>query len=265
MRLIFLFLLLAEMVAAQTGEMLSKRYNEATFLATHNAYNAKINGLKFPNQDLSISDQLTCGVRAFLLDIYLQDSTIVQFHSKKWLGSAPFASTLEEIKQFMEQDSNAVITLILESYVPAEALEKALKDAQLFDKLYCKKDSLWPTLIEMVKLDQRLIIFSEKREDSLQFPGIHYAWNFMADTPYSNYRIKKLNETINRGKAENELFLLNHFVYANFLGVGSRRKARKINQLSEITRRIESVQKLYHRTPNFVAVDFFEEEMGVLR
>lgn len=265
MRLLVIFLLWTNWVAAQRGEMLTKRYNEVTFLATHNAYNAKVYGLKFPNQYLSVTNQLKGGVRAFLLDIYLQDSAIVQYHSKKWLGSVPFESTLGEIRQYLDTDSTAIITLILESYVPAEALVEALKDAHLFDRLYSKKDGVWPVLNEMVESDQRLVIFSEKRANVHHFPWMHYAWEFMADTPYRNYRIKKLNETINRGKAENELFLLNHFVYANKLGIGSRRKARKINQLSEITKRIESVQKLYHRTPNFIAIDFFSEDLGELQ
>lgn len=264
-RFLLFFLLITISASAQIVDKQSERYNEVIFLATHNSYNSKVNGLKFPNQYLSISDQLEFGVRAFMFDLYLEDSNVVEYHGKKMLGQVSFSETLDEIRQFMEKDSAAVITLILESYVSGEALEQVLKKANLFNALFCKKDSLWPTLDEMIQSGKRLVVFSEKREDSEQFPWNHYAWNYIADTPYQNYRIRKLNESVNRGKVENDLFLLNHFVYANKLGVGSRRKARKINRLPVIAERIGSVQKKYNRTPNFVAVDFFTEEMKSLK
>lgn len=264
LRLILFLVLLTSVVYGQSDANLDKRYNEVTFLTTHNAYNSKVYGLKFPNQSLSITDQLQNGVRAFMFDIYPLDSTVVQYHGKKSLGTVSFVSTLTEIQQFMLLDSTTVITLIVECYAPANMIEKDLKTAGLYAQLFCKTDSVWPTLREMIESGKRLVVLSDDKVNRENYPWNHYMWDFMVDTPYKNYRTNQLDESINRGNSDNDLFLINHFLYANILGIGSKRKARKINKLAEIKKRVDSVKEKYHRIPNFIAIDFFSEELRLL-
>ena len=93
-----------------------KKYNEVAYLTTHNAYNSKEDGFKLPNQKWNITTQLNSGVRALMIDVYDESGQLEVYHGFKILGSKPFLNILKEIKLFMDENENEVLTIILECY-----------------------------------------------------------------------------------------------------------------------------------------------------
>ena len=74
------------------------RYDEVSWLCTHNSYNASNSGFRFANHTLSIKEQLDTGVRAFMLDVHLVDKKIVLSHGSKglsFIGSTPLEAELK--------------------------------------------------------------------------------------------------------------------------------------------------------------------------
>ncbi len=72
--------------------ILNKKYNEVSFLMTHNAMNNTERGFTVPNQSHSITRQLQNGVRGLMLDTYDgSDGVALTYHgypafgNKSWL------------------------------------------------------------------------------------------------------------------------------------------------------------------------------------
>ena len=108
----------------------SIRYDQATWLCTHNAFNASEEGFRFSNQTHGIGRQLNDGVSALMLDVWDDDGEIVLRHGEMFgnaLGTQPLEQQLKEIAKFLDSHPQAIITLIFESYVPARAVEIAFE------------------------------------------------------------------------------------------------------------------------------------------
>ena len=258
---LFLLLMLnAVTTVAQSDEDLSKPYNEVTFIATHNSFNTKAGKFRFTNQRISIFDQLNGGVRGLCLDIHEHKGELLLFHAYKSLGSEPLSKGLEEIEKYLSQDTAAVVTLFLECYTSANKVEEALREANLFHFLYTENGDEWDSIDSMLRTNKRLVIFSSRNDASEDQQWYHYYNTHIADTPYSNFKIKDLSVEVNRGHPSNAIFVLNHFVYS-WVGTGSKRKAKKINTDAFIEERMKAVQLEYGRLPNFVIIDYFKPEV----
>src|SRR5579872_4852233 len=59
---------------------LTKKYNEVSFLTTHNAFASSAYGYFITSQTLSIPEQLQYGVRALMIDLWWYDNEIYMLH-----------------------------------------------------------------------------------------------------------------------------------------------------------------------------------------
>lgn len=236
----------------------NKKYNEVAYLTTHNAYNSASEGFTFPNQNLSISEQLAMGVRGFMLDVYDLKGTSTVYHAKKILGKAPFTSVLQDIKVFLDDNPNEVVTIILECYTMASEIEKDLKSIGLFNYLYAHTNTQWPTLQEMIENNTRLVLFTDRKDAALEQNWYHYIWDHAIETHFTVHNVNDFNCDFNRGDSTKELFILNHFATKSLLGTGNKRASEVANTNPFF---INRVLQCYHATqkfPNFITVDFVE-------
>jgi hypothetical protein len=231
------------------------RYNELCFLTTHNAYNSRSESFIFPNQDLGIEEQLKGGVRAFMFDVYERKGKVFQFHRFPILGKSTLQHSFQQINTFLHQNKDEIVTLIFESYISLETLGNELKEAGLDPFIYRKIGLEWSTISEMQKSNQRLIIFTDTKDIDNRFSWHHYLWDHNVETSYSVKKIKHFSLKSNRGKLENDLFILNHFIIRK-IGTGNRKKAKKVNTYSFLKNRIEDLATTHNRIPNFVCIDF---------
>ena len=237
-----------------------KRYNEVAYLTTHNAYNSKVEGFKLPNQEWNISTQLQHGVRALMLDVYEGSDELVVYHGYKMLGSKPFVEVLEEIRSFMNENTNEVITIILECYVNSNQIAADLETSGLTKYLYAKsRNEDWKTLGEMISDNTRLVVLSDKSDAQVGQEWYHYIWDVAVETHFTNHKLKHFSNEFNRGKENavtKDLVVLNHFLTKTITGVGSIRKSKKANSI--LVDRIKNFQLETGRFPNFITVDFVD-------
>ena len=234
-----------------------KTYDNTTFLCTHNSFCSKGYGFFATNQSLTVTDQLEAGVRALMLDVYLCKDDVYCYHSIPATGKILLVEVLLEVKQFLKTNRNEVVTIIFESYIDANSLENCFKIANLNEFLLVLNGEKWPLISDMIADDKRLVVFSDKAENSSNNPWCNYVWDFCIETHYNNKRIKNLGNEFNRGNKCNNLVILNHFVYGCF-GTGSKRNSKKINSENFLRWRIESFVAETGKYPNFIVVDFVE-------
>lgn len=240
----------------------SKKYNEVSYLTTHNAYNSKEDGFKLPNQQWNITTQLNSGVRALMIDVFDQSGQLEVYHAYRILGSKPFIDILKEIKVFMDNNENEVITIILECYARSDQIAADFENSGLSKFLYSKTiDEQWKTLEQMIFDNTRLVVLSDKNDAQTGQDWYHYIWDYAAETGYSNNKKEDFNCDFNRGSHnadKKDLFILNHFLSTSVTGVGSQKKSSKVNANPYFIERVRACQLETGKFPNFITVDFHD-------
>ncbi|MDA9807966.1 phosphatidylinositol-specific phospholipase C domain-containing protein [Flavobacteriales bacterium] len=239
-------------------DLCSKQYNEVAYLTTHNAFNSDQDRLLFPNQTHNIASQLNDGVRGLMIDVYNDlFGTPVVYHSIIALGYIPLSDIFNDIKIFLDNNPNEVITIILECYVTANDIEDEINQAGLSNYLYTH-NATWPTLQNMIDNDNRLVIFSDVDDASSSQDWCHYVWEYAVETHYSVGNINNFTCDFNRGDPLNDLCIFNHFVTNATLGYGLYNESNDVNANPFFINRALNCQTQTNKFPNFVTVDYYE-------
>ena len=232
-------------------DLCNKRYNEVAYLTTHNAFNSKQDRYLFPNQKTNITEQLNNGVRGLMIDVYEDNESIVVYHAYKFLGSQPLSVYLNDIKYFLDNNPNEILTIILETYTSSNAIENEISKVGLLEYLHTQDvNSLWPKLQMMIDSNKRLVILSDKNDANENQSWYHYMWDFAVENKYG-----QINCEFNRGNPENSLFIFNHFITSL---TGNKENANKVNSFKYFMNHITKCKDLKNKFPNFITVDFYE-------
>lgn len=238
-----------------------QRYDQVTWLCTHNAMNSSDDGWRFGNQTHTITKQLEEGVRALMLDIWKQDGELVLRHGPeiaRFLGFKKLSIELANIHSFLTKNPQSIVTLILESYAPAHEVAAAITKAKLASFCHYQNPSKpWPTISNMRKSGKRLVILSDRVEKVSKAPQWYMpVWDHAWET---NWQAKTKQDLLNakprRGKRSNKLFILNHFITK---GLPSISDAKVANANPFLWQRIEKTIKNFGRKPTFLVLDFYE-------
>lgn len=250
-----------------SATLCNKKYNEVVFGCTHNAYNYPTEPVNFVlnNQSQSIQQQLNDGIRALMLDVYYgdnnietDDETIWLYHGTSIVGFSPLKKELEVISNFLKNNPTEVLTIILECYVEFSHFSKAIEQSELAPFLYHPKaDGQWPSLQKMIEENQRLVILTDVQDVNADSWYI-YVWDVAFETHYSNKSRSDFNCDINRGDANNSLFIFNHFITQVSIGTGLIDSSTVINQYDYLLNRLKECQSHHNQIPNFVTVDFYD-------
>lgn len=228
------------------------------YLTTHNSFNSGNEGFLLPNQTYSISQQLNDGVRALMIDVYNYNNVPTVYHGYSYLGTAPLISNLNEIKEFLDENPNEVITIIFEAYTTATAIASVFEEAGLLPYVYTKPVyGAWPTLQQLIDSGKRLIVFSDENDAIPGLEWYHYVWHHSVETHYSVSNIDNFTCDYNRGNPNNDLFIFNHFV-TGMLGNGSLATAEQVNANPFFINRAIGCWESNQKFPNFITVDFYE-------
>lgn len=239
----------------------NKKYDEITYVTTHNAFNHGGGGsvnYTFPNQQFNLTKQMQDGVRALMLDVYDVDGQATVYHGFQFTGSEPFVNNLYEIRNFLRENPNEIITIILECYVPFNMIKDEILTAGLFSYLYTKNPNEdWSTLKEMIKTNKRLVILSDEN-DADKEDWYHYVWQYAVETPFSNNDVSDFDCSLNRGDINNDLFILNHFATTE-IGTGDLNRSRQANAAPFLLDRALQCEQEVGKRVNFLTVDFYAE------
>ncbi len=236
----------------------SRRFDEVTFAATHNAHAARDYG--YPsvnaNQISGFEQQLADGVRAFLIDVYEEGEDSSFCHGYCTLASTPHVEGLQTFKTFLEQNTREVITFIYEDHMPAARIADDFARVGLDALVYTHEPGEpWPTLSALIEANTRLIVTAENAEPPPAW--LHHVWDVAWDTPYDFQSTDQFSCQLNRGSRDNDLFLINHWL-GDALGLPSEAGALEVNAHDVLLARAQACADETGDVPNFIAVDFYE-------
>ncbi|CAL0315252.1 unnamed protein product [Lupinus luteus] len=253
-------------------------FNKYAFLTTHNSYaigsGPFLQGVRltFINQEDSITEQLTNGVRALMLDTYDYKGEVWMCHSFKgechdYTAFKPAINYLNEVQAFLSSNPSEIVTLILEDYVKTpNGLTKLFNDAGLMKYWFPvsrmpNNGGDWPLVNDMIAQNQRLVVFGSMEEKE-KSEGIAYQWNYMVENKYGNGGMVKgkcsqRKESSPLNDKTKSLVLVNHFKTIPLKAFTAKDNSEKL---------IDMLSTCYdaagNRWANFVAVNFYKRCQG---
>ena len=99
------------------------------------------------------------------------------------LGATPLPAALGQMHEFLVQNPNEVLVLVIEDYVSPQDLAAAFTASGLDGLVYRgAAGPPWPTLREMIDTRQRVLVLTESGRPGVAW--IHPAFEVMQETPY---------------------------------------------------------------------------------
>jgi hypothetical protein len=179
------------------------------------------------------------------------------------LGAVRLSSALGDLRAYMVQNPGAVVMIVNQDEgVTAQDITKAFEQAGLGDLIYRGPLGPFPTLRQMIDSDQRLIVMAENEAGGASWYRLAYA-AALQETPYRFGSAASLTDSRslaktcrpNRGPSTAPLFLLNNWI--DTTPVPRPSNAAKVNGYAALLRRAQTCQRIRHRLPNLIAVDFY--------
>jgi hypothetical protein len=179
------------------------------------------------------------------------------------IGAVSLSSALTDLRSFLVAHPGAVVVVINqdEGVSPAN-IRRAFQQAGLLDLVYRGPLGPFPTLREMIDTNQRLVMMAEN--DAGDIPWYHLAYRHaLQETPYRFRSTAALTDPSqvadscrpNRGPSSAPLFLLNNWVDTTPIPRASN--AAVVNARRALLTRSRTCERIRHRLPNLLAVDFF--------
>ena len=254
-------------------------FDRVVIPATHNSMSAQALGWLIPNQQLSIPDQLRAGIRGFLIDTYYghrqPDGVVVNdpvktpqsglylCHVLCQLGATPLVDALRAMRDQLLADPGSVLVIINEDYIAPKDFRRAVRVSGLRRFVYKRAPGpAWPTLREMIRKRQRVVVLAEHDAGRVPWYYEGYAEGILQETPFTWPVPTNLTDPAqweascrpNRGGTTGSLFLMNHWsppVAPNPV------TSAAVNAADVIEGRARTCARVRGRLPTIVAVDMF--------
>jgi hypothetical protein len=171
------------------------------------------------------------------------------------LGAYPVDSTLREIRDFLVVNPGEVVILVIEDYVLPADLHRLFDETGLLPFVYTGRTSPpWSTLREVIDANQRLIVFSEVRNQGVGW--LHPAAVTFQETPYTFHKPEDFSCRPNRGGTSGSLFMMNHWIETTPAPRPSN--AAIVNAYDFLLRRARQCERARGHMPNVIMVDFYD-------
>jgi hypothetical protein len=248
-------------------------YDEVAYATTHNAFSALDDGFDplVANHTRGMREQLAEGVRGLMLDTHYFEGGTKLCHAYcqlggQGLGQIDLAVGLGWIASFLDENPDAIVTIIFESYISEADTAAAFAASGLQRYVHEQTPGEpWPTLREMIRAGRRLVVLTD--DGSASLPWHHYVWDFAFETDFDFSLFDDPLEVLvdrllsidgcadNRGTPGADLFILNHFITAT---AGTPIAAAEVNGDPELRDRATLCGQYHGQIPNFVTVDYYE-------
>ena len=159
-------------------------YGESCVPTSHNSFASSSNGfIIWPQQHLSIKDQLQIGVRGFMLDTHADSerkAVVLKHGSSNINGIAKpitgedilFYDIFKEFTNFLEYQLSkqkcATVTVLLENYVPNSLIYRVINKEGFADKYLYKMN---PNSANLDDMCNKIVLFTSHTKDAVT--GIH--------------------------------------------------------------------------------------------
>ncbi|CAL5377383.1 unnamed protein product [Camellia sinensis] len=212
------------------------------------------------------------GVRGLMLDMYDFENDIWLCHSYggncyNYTAFQPAINVLKEIQVFLEANPSEIVTIMIEDYVASPKGLNKVFDAAGLRKFWFpvsrmpKNGENWPTVDDMVRQNQRLVVFTSKSSKEAS-EGIAYEWRYLVENQYGNGGMKAGScpnraESPSMNTKTRALVLMNYFPDAPEVT-----QACKHNSAPLISMMNTCYEAAGKRWPNFIAVDYYKRSDG---
>lgn len=286
---------------------LSRRYDQCCFLTTHNAFANTANGWIYAEQTYSLTGQLNDGVRGLMLDAAVTKCILqhgvgpdvervcgptvqapeeVYFIHEDLTRTAAallptgldalrkFSDGLKEIRLWLDNNPNEVVTIILESQVGNSSLmTTALQNGGVTDIIFWADrpnqgphgswnvaTQGWAPLQWMVSANKRLVILSQQRSGNDGLPPV---WNYAVENDYGNDGLAPGCKARRGSRPLNDktraLFIMNYFVdWSVSHAIWYPYHYSTQNDYYSLMAKVNECASFADRLPNFLAVDFYQ-------
>jgi hypothetical protein len=171
------------------------------------------------------------------------------------LGAVRLAVTLERIHEFLVQNPDEVLVMVIEDYVSPQDLASAFAESGLDGLVYRgAAGPAWPTLRAMIDARERVLVLTESGRPGV--PWIHPAFDVMQETPYRFKQPSELSCAPNRGGTGGSLFLMNNWIDTTPAPKPSN--AAIVNAYEALVARARQCRTERGRMPTLIAVDFYK-------
>jgi hypothetical protein len=180
------------------------------------------------------------------------------------LGAQPLRGWLQTLADFLVQNPDEVVLLVVEDYVTPEDLAAEFEQAGLADLAYRGSGQApWPTLRALIDSRQRLVVMTESGR-----PGVSWllpAFDVMQETPYRFRNPAEMNCAPNRGGTRGSLFQVNNWIETAPAPKPSN--AAIVNAHDALLARVRQCEQDRGLRPTIIAVDFYRtgDVVGVVR
>jgi hypothetical protein len=221
-----------------SSKLCSRPFNKVVLPATHNSMSAQSLGYQIPNQPVGIPDQLSDGVRGFLIDTHYgrrqadgsvavdDDGKVTTggpratylCHVACQIGYSKLVPVLQSMRNFLRRHPGNVLLLDVEDYITPKDFVTAMKRSGLAKYAYRGSTRKWPTLRTMIKHKQQVVVLAEHRAGAAKWLHLDYQ-GIVQETPYTWDDPALITDPANwpascapnRGGTKAPLFLMNHW------------------------------------------------------
>ncbi len=169
------------------------------------------------------------------------------------LGAYEVVPTLREVRDFLVENPDEVLIIVLEDYVTIDELVRAFDEGGLREFVYTGTISPWPTLRELIDSGQRVIVFIES--GSAGVPWLRPTIGNIQETPYFFIDPSEFSCIPGRGGTEGSLFQINHWIQTT--PAPKPANATVVNALDVLLPRVRRCAAERRHLPNIIAVDFY--------
>jgi hypothetical protein len=238
------------------AEFCDRTLAELALPGTHNSMSNAEQRFGAPNQNRSLQHQLEDGIRAMLIDTYIDDGDLLLCHGTCAFGSSDAVEQFAMIRQFLDDHPNEVMIFILEDHIEFDDTRRLLDASGIADLLFTPPlaGEPWPTVGEMIDAGTRVLVTLESGDGDDSSIGA--AWDVFFETPYSFEFVEDFTCDPNRGSDNNALFLLNHWLGRPLPLPAYGDEANAYDVLYE---RATTCTTARGQMPNVVAVDFYDQ------
>lgn len=284
---IFLTIIPATLAASNTPcnnspSLCNRTYDNVTYLGAHDSpfLRPSLAGDQYYNS----TTQLSAGVRLLTGQIYTTNATsgIHLCHTTcELLDAGRLSSWLSDIKNWLDQNPNDVVTLLLVNGngVSTSSIAAEYAAADITSYAFTPTGNTWPTIQSLISSNTRLITFiASLTSTDASTPYLLNEFDYIFENPYNYTSLSSFSCQPSRpstvlnnypaAQAAGLMPLMNHFVYTDLLpGVQIPDEAdiyqtnAPIGSVNCTTGCLgtsaETCVGVYGRAPSFVLVDFF--------